>query len=703
MANDKLEKFLSAVETNTGHSRTPAGNGFKLWCPVHEGNSPALNVTFQPGKGVGFYCHAGCDQECILTKLGLTWADCFDDDSDDTYEMRNSSEPISASLSYRKFLTIRKLDAAVLTSIWGVEAVIWQNRPAIKYPTVLGVSRIKFLDGQSPKVKWAESGKGHAHWYGLDKALSLGGEVLYIVNGEPSVWACYQERIPAVCPCGEGTKVKPEMLEALKSSGFSRFQIVFDRDAAGIKGAAAMVTALSNAGLSAQALELPSDLGPKADVDDLHRTVGPLLVEVLNNLETVPTGDDSDSPFIQVSTIKTHSVDWLWEPYVARGMINIFQGHAESGKTWAAMELAARLTRMGHNVLFGTQEDSWEYTLKPRFEMLDGRSENLYALKETINIHGKECRLSLDNLLTIEDKINEINPALIILDPLSAWLGVRVNMNSANEVWGPLGTLLFLAKSTKAAVLLIQHLNKAKGAKAIHDGQGSVAINGSARNVLLFGQAQTGQYAMAHIKCSVAKKGCSLGYEIADTGFRWLGETSLKAADLRENDLGSDELSAFDRAKEFVKEQLATGPKSIDSMVEKWTHTTGHSYRTLDRACRAMGVKTIKGWSGKGSWALPDPKLTSDCSPALAGLGNTETEPATTDINNIAVYNFDKQFHEDGQVTPSAEERGDTPRAEDEDDPMPIKERDIENNNIDKSINIDNISLSSPVGLEEER
>jgi len=671
------------------------GEGFKLWCPVHDGNSPALNVTFQPGKGVGFCCHADCDKDSILSKVGLTWADCFDDDFNATREMAESSASISPSLSYRKFLTTRRLDATALASTWGVEAVIWQNRPAIKYPTALGVSRVKFLDGQSPKVKWAESGKGHAHWYGLDKVTALGGSDLYIVNGEPSVWACFQEGIPAVCPCGEGTKVKPEMLEALKSSGFPQFKVVFDLDAAGRKGAIAMVNALKKDGLSAEALELPAELGSKADVDDLHRSVGPALKAVLSGLEPLPLGTISDSPFIRVSTIETQQVDWLWEPYVAREMINIFQGHSETGKTWAAMELAARMTRMGHNVVFGTKEDSWEYTLKPRFEKLGGYPENLYAFKDTISINGKTCPLFLDNLYAIEDKIKEIAPALIILDPLSAWLGTSINMNSANEVWGPLGSLLSLASSTKAAILLVQHLNKAKGAKALHDGQGSVAINGSARNVMLFGEAQTGRHAMVHIKCSVAKKGKSLGYEITDDGFRWIGESSLKAADLRENELGADELSALDSAKKFITEHLADGPQPIEPMVARWIKETGHSYRTLDRGSRALGVITNKGWAGKGTWSLPVGAIHLE-------FGKNDSNPATTAIPNNAVSIFDKHSIDEGEVTTSAEERGDEPRTADEDDSKPIKEEDKNNNNIDKVSIIDKFSVPGLSGLDEE-
>ena len=36
----------------------------------------------------------------------------------------------------------------------------------------VGIDRVKFLDGEKPKYKWAAKG-GKAHWYGLDTALAL--------------------------------------------------------------------------------------------------------------------------------------------------------------------------------------------------------------------------------------------------------------------------------------------------------------------------------------------------------------------------------------------------------------------------------------------------------------------------------------------------------------------------------------------------
>jgi putative DNA primase/helicase len=146
------------------------------------------------------------------------------------------------------------------------------------------VDRVKFLDGAKPKATWAGTG-GRAHCYGLSEAQRTGGEVLYLVNGEPSVWAATQAGVPAVCfAAGEDVAPTAEVLAELRASGFRRFALAYDLDDAGRRGARRVLEALSGAGLEAGALELPEDLGEHGDVDDLHRRVGDRLGEVLAGL-----------------------------------------------------------------------------------------------------------------------------------------------------------------------------------------------------------------------------------------------------------------------------------------------------------------------------------------------------------------------------------------------------------------------------------
>lgn len=173
-----------------------------------------------------------------------------------------------------EFCRRRKLDMSQLWSEWRVREAIHKNRPALRYPTSTGVDRVKYLDGKRPKCVWVESG-GRAHWYGIDAALKFKSGPLYIVNGEPSVWACSQAGVPAVCMCaGEGVTPSADMIQELREAGFRNVRVVFDLDDAGREGGRRVADTLRAAGIDAVALELPAHLGPGADVDDLHRLVG---------------------------------------------------------------------------------------------------------------------------------------------------------------------------------------------------------------------------------------------------------------------------------------------------------------------------------------------------------------------------------------------------------------------------------------------
>jgi putative DNA primase/helicase len=190
--------------------------------------------------------------------------------------------PVPATLE--AFARQRHLDPERLRSLWRVAEVRHAGRPALRFPTRLEVDRLKYLDGKKPKATWAGTG-GRAHCYGLSEAQRIGGEVLYLVNGEPSVWAATQAGVPAVCFCiGEDTAPAADVLAELAGSGFRRFAVVYDRDDAGRRGARRVLEALRGAELEAVALELPADLGEHGDADDLARRVGDRLGEVLAGL-----------------------------------------------------------------------------------------------------------------------------------------------------------------------------------------------------------------------------------------------------------------------------------------------------------------------------------------------------------------------------------------------------------------------------------
>jgi hypothetical protein len=200
-----------------------------------------------------------------------------------------------------RFAATRKLPATTLNA-YGVLAVQYFGRPALIYPTDIGKIRVKFLDGHEPKYTWWSKG-GRAHWYGLKYALDLRkpGSTIYIVNGEPSVWACHAAGIPAICLCaGESTLPTAAVAEELIQIA-GTFVVIYDTDRTGRSGSVALVRRLRDFGVDVVAADLSSALPGlhSGDVDDLHRRVGNQLGAVLASLPPLPEAGGGNSSFVE--------------------------------------------------------------------------------------------------------------------------------------------------------------------------------------------------------------------------------------------------------------------------------------------------------------------------------------------------------------------------------------------------------------------
>jgi hypothetical protein len=588
------------------------GQGWLAHCPAHEDKVPSLSISEgQDGRAL-VKCFAGCTPESIVAALGLRMTDLF---NDPPKTARYTGQGLTKETGAREsqgpqtlatFCATRKLDPARLASRWKVKEAVHNGRPCLRYPTALGVDRLKFLDGQKPKCLWAESGKGKAHWYGMGAAKSHGGPVLFLVNGEPSVWACDQEGVPAVCACGEGVTPNESLIQELRASGFARFKVAYDLDGAGKKGALATVKALKDAGLDAVALELPKELGLHGDVDDLHRREGKNLSKALEGLPPLPEAVPPGPVTKQFSTVEPEEVEWLWEPYIPKGKLVLFQGDPAAGKTWAALAFAARLTKQGHKVLYGSLEDGLADTLRPRAEKVGADLTRMIALTGRRDEDGTEHLLTLMDVDIIEAALAKEKPALLVLDPISAWLQ-GADMNKAAEVRGKLTPMVALAGKYSVTVLILQHLTKAKTDRAIYRGSGSIDFVAACRSALLFGETQGGQRAMAQIKNSFAPLGKSVGYSIDAEGFAWTGEVDLTAADLLQGEASPEEQGANDDALEWLREALANGPQEAGPLQQRFERETGHNRRTLRRAFKSLGGRSYKDdFSAGWKWALDE-------------------------------------------------------------------------------------------------
>ena len=154
---------------------------------------------------------------------------------------------------------------------------------------------------------------------------------------------------------------------------------------------------------------------------------------------------------IKASEIEPKEVKWLWYPYIPFGKVTLLQGDPGDGKSKLMLSIAALLSKgeplhftdeeetEPMTIIYQTTEDDADDTVVPRFNSAGGNGENLIFIKED------EKSLSFgDN--RIAEAIEKYHAKLLILDPMSSYIGEGCSMNNANETRAEFNHLMAVAK-----------------------------------------------------------------------------------------------------------------------------------------------------------------------------------------------------------------------------------------------------------------
>lgn len=627
-----LEPRIQAAQPERFHWHPANGSGWigPIHSPLRDDRNPSFSVRpdseTDPGAWLDHATSETGSMADLAQALGL-----------DPRQSRPVAEVgPTPELTLEEFARRRRLDPETLRTVWRVSETKWKGRPALRWPTRLGIDRVKYLDGKKPKGGWVDSG-GEAHWYGLGRALELvralhpdGRETLLcLVNGEPSVWACTQAGVPAVClAAGEGTAPTPELAEELVQAGVEAVAVVYDRDRTGRKGAHRAVEALRGGGLAAEALELPPDLGEHGDVDDFHRRVGDAgLMAALADLPVLVEGEASATPAVVgtlLSDVQAEAVRWLWAGRIPLAKMTVLDGDPGLGKSTLTLDLAARVTTSGRmpdgsagamgGVVLLTAEDGLGDTVRPRLEAAGADLARVVALSSIGTGRDRRPVVLPEDIETVTAAIRRVGAVLVVVDPLMAFLSGKVDSHRDQDVRRALAQLATLAEETGAALVVVRHLNKTAAGNPLYRGGGSIGIVGAARAGLLVARdpADEDRRILATTKCNLAAEPRSWRWRLeAEPGLpvcvRWIEECDLRAADLVCDTRPRH--GAQGGAEDFLEAALADGPRPADDVIAE-ASTAGISKRTLARAKGALGVVARKvggpGQAQRWEWLLPD-------------------------------------------------------------------------------------------------
>jgi putative DNA primase/helicase len=321
------------------------------------------------------------------------------------------------------------------------------------------------------------------------------------------------------------------------------------------------------------------------------------------------------------SQVAPSPVEWLWEPYLARGKLAVLDGDPGVGKSFLALDLAARLSRGGplpdgpslgrpHATLFLGGEDDVAHTLRPRADAAGADLGRLVFLVP----RGLALPRLPDHLPALEEAIRVHQIGFVVIDPLAAFVPPGPSGGKDRPVRRTLDGLAELAARYGCAVLLVRHLTKSGGLRWLYRGLGSLGVVRAIHTGLLVARHPTDpeQRVLARTKPTDGPPAPSLGFWLLPGGGRqprihWLGPVSLTADELyttRE----PESQRPRERAAEWLRRELADGARRAAELFAG-AAAAGITRRTLKRAKKDLGVESEQvGKDGTTEWCWSNPE-----------------------------------------------------------------------------------------------
>lgn len=444
------------------------------------------------------------------------------------------------------------------------------------------------------------------------------GQTVYICEGEKDTDALREKGLTATTNSGGAEKWRPEYAEALKGTSVV---IVPDRDAPGQRHAAKVAASLHGKVRSLKVLQLPDRDGYQVkDVSD-WLAAGGTVAELERLASEAPEykPKESDISLVCIAEVEPETVSWLWLPFIPLGKLTLLEGDPGIGKSWVSLAIATAVslgnglpgaeTTEPQAVLLASAEDGLGDTIRPRFDAMAANVRNVHAIKGALDF-------SNGGLAILEGYIEHVRPALVIIDPLVAYIGAGVDIHRANEVRTVMAKLADMAEKHVCAILAVRHLTKGGTLKPIYRGLGSIDFAAACRSVLMAGCDPNNpqKRGIVQIKSNLAPMGQAIGFELRDGGFYWTGESDLTAARILAVEDTGEGKSARDEAADFLRDELRDGPVEA-AQVWRDAREVGLSEITVKRAKAMLGIitrrqgETGKRGGGKFTWELPDGDL----------------------------------------------------------------------------------------------
>lgn len=559
-------------------------------CPAHEDRVASLSVSRGNDGRALIYCHAGCKARDIVERIGLRVTDLF------------AQAPPPSSNGQRQI--VATYDYSDQAGVLLFQVVRYQP---------------KDFRQRRPDAKggWIWNLKGVERvLYRLQELIRASDRcTIYVTEGERDADRLHAEGMIATTnPGGAGKWGK---VDSTPLHG-RHVAIVPDHDEPGRRHAEDVATRLQDKAASVRIVELPG-LPEHGDVSDwLDGGNDPSDLDQLASQASecqpatgkIEAKSNGRLRVVCMADVQPESIEWLWPHRFPLSKLSILAGMQGQGKSFVTLDMAARISagtswpderdqsiELGSTIILSL-EDGLGDTIRPRLNAAGADSLKIHAIPgvHKVDDSGERTFNVTRDVFLLEELIDKLaDVRLVIVDPLTGYLGGQTDVHRDNEVRAALAPLGDLAARTGVSIIGVMHLRKAPSDQAMFRVLGSVAFTAYARACWLIGEdnEEPGSKLMLPVKLNVAKAAPGLRFEIVDPGrVVW----SQQPVDATAEDVFVARVEHPDEAgpkvvaaAEWLQQALANGPQRATEL-RKQAGENCITPRTLDRAKARLGV-----------------------------------------------------------------------------------------------------------------
>ena len=245
---------------------------------------------------------------------------------------------------------------------------------------------------------------------------------------------------------------------------------------------------------------------------ELYDQSQPGATPLQNNGEQSANGANGEAngkreyKLIDLSTVTAKAVDWIEEPYLARGEMHFLQGQGGSYKGTMTLTWAAEFSRRGEHVLLILAEDDLDKKVLPT--LMASGADISFVHPMTIHTGENDDALVLpDDMAILERAVIENKAGLVVIDPLLSHVSGRLDSYRDHDMKRVLTHIGKLAQRTNSIIICVHHTKKDTSGGMKLAGMGSVAFYTTARVVLTMAKMSEQEVVLEVVKSNLGAEG----------------------------------------------------------------------------------------------------------------------------------------------------------------------------------------------------